>query len=295
MIKFTTYNEVSQCRGFILCHNVEFGNEELIRKGEEIDDKIISLLTRINTDKLLIVSNKREIKKEEFRSFILNNLEDVYYKEFDYLNKRYKNLFDSAFQLMMIKFFKVCISNIDVYYLISLLTNPLVLKKSIDLSILSFYFSMRMNLSPREIEDVFLSSLLCNISLCKGINFKNISDSDFLIDYKKSYNNSYELIKDDKNLSNNVKRITLYFNDVYNKNLVFLGEDNKEILKDPTLEIIQLTNDILTYSFEDVTNLYSDKYTQIKPAISDFLKNMKNQKHKIGLKGLGKKIKTWLK
>ena len=296
MIKFCSYGEVSHCRGFVLCHNVEIGEEEILKKGEEINDDVINMLTRINTDKILIVSSKPEISKDDFKNFILENFEDVYYKEFDYLNKRYNNIFDENFEGMMIKFFKISILSIDAYYLITLLTNPLILKKSIDLSILSFYFSMRMSLSPREIEDVFFSALLCNISLCKGINFKNIADIDFLSTFKKSYNNSYDLIKDDKNLSNNVKRITLYFNDhMYNKNL-HTNENNEEILRDPTLEIIQLTNDMLTYNFEEGTiSLYSDKYTQIKPAISDFLKIMKNQKHKIVLKGIGRKLTSWLK
>lgn len=292
MIKFCSYGNISACKDFILCHDIEVGSSAIIKKGAIITDSLIKILSNDNNDKLLIVSNNNEISKSDFKEFIINNFSDIYDKEFSYLNKRYNNIFDKEFQNTMMKFFKLSILSLDAGYLLTLLTNPVVLKKSIDVSILSFYFSLKMKLTPREIEDVYYSSILCNINLCRTMHFRNIENDDFLKEFKKA-NNSYEVIKDDKSLSNNVKRIILYYNDGVNIPL-YINDENEEVLKDPTLEILQLTNDILTYNFENSTiSLYSKKYTQIQPAISDFFKNMKNMKHKVKINKLKEKLKLW--
>lgn len=292
MIKFCSYGNISACKDFILCHDIEVGSSTIVKKGAIITDSLIKILSNDNSDKLLIVSDNNEISKSDFKEFIINNFSDIYDKEFSYLNKRYNYIFDKEFQNTMIKFFKLSILSLDAGYLLTLLTNPVVLRKSIDVSILSFYFSLKMKLTPREIEDVYYSSILCNINLCRTMHFRNIENDDFLKEFKKA-NNSYEVIKDDKSLSNNVKRIILYYNDGVNIPL-YINDENEEVLKDPTLEILQLTNDILTYNFENSTiSLYSKKYTQIQPAISDFFKNMKNMKHKVKINKLKEKLKLW--
>lgn len=292
MIKFCSYGNISTCKDFILCHDIEVGSSTIIRKGAIINDSLIKILSNDNDNKLLIVSDNNQISKEDFKNFIIDNFSDIYEKEFTYLNKRYNYIFDKKFQETMITFFKLSILSLDASYLLTLLTNPVVLRKSIDVSILSFYFSLKMKLTPREIEDVFYSSILCNINLCRTMHFRNIENDDFLKEFKKA-NNSYEVVKDDKSLSNNVKRIILYYNDGVNIPL-YINDKNEEVLKDPTLEILQLTNDILTYNFEDSTiSLYSKKYTQIQPVISDFFKNMKNMKHKVKINKLKEKLKLW--
>lgn len=294
MIRFCSQEDISQYHGFVICHNIEISDTVIISRGETIDDNVIEIINTLQPNKLMVVSDKNTTKKE-VKDFIINNFNDIYLVEFDYLNKRYNYLFNKDFKETMLEFFKISIISIDAHYLLQLLTMPVVLRKSIDLSIMSFYFALKMKLTPREIEDVFISSILCNLSLCKTNIMSNIDDMTFLFDFKKLSNNSYELVKEDVTLSNNVKRILRYFNENnYSKNIYTSEDDNREVLKDPTLEIIQLTNDLLSYNFENNNIfIYSNKYTQIQPAIFDFFKNMKNMKHRIKIQKLRKKLRIW--
>ena len=147
---------------------------------------------------------------------------------------------------------------------------------------------------------------MCNGNSLKSLH--NIHNENFLIDYKETLiHSSYGLISEDPHITNNVKRLVKYANasqpnssDIYYKTNEETGE-KEGYLKDVTLEILQMSNDILTFDFnsDDIKNFYSvNKYTSVmQPAINMILSDIDKKKHTTEYIeiSLGKKIKAVLK
>lgn len=313
MLKFITANDIKANKNWLLCHDVYIGDKKLI-KNLQINETVVRfVIGHLDSDFIstyLIISDV-EKTESEIRDFIIVTLKNFIGEEIRYINDRYYDIiseeFSSRIKLLIEKAFR----ELSMDYVIPLITNPIVLKKSLNLSILSFYFGVKLDVKFKELDDLIYSSLLVNLNMCNGNSLKslhNIHNENFLIDYKESLiHSSYGLISEDPHITNNVKRLVKYANvsqpnssDIYYKTNEETGE-KEGYLKDVTLEILQMSNDILTFDFnsDDIKNFYSvNKYTSVmQPAINMILSDIYKKKHTTHHieVSLGTKIKSVLK
>lgn len=300
MLKFINLEDIKLYKNWFLCHDITI-NDKTFGKDMQINDVIVryfsSNITPYNINNLIIVGNTPQ-EDNTIRELINSKVKDLLKYEIKESNKRYYDIitddFKSRIELLVLKAF----NELDLKYTLNLILSPIILKKSLSLCILSFYFGIKLNVKYKELDDLIYSSLLVNLNLCRNNDFNNIKDKNFLIGYKSSLiKTSYELIKDDKHITNNVKRIVKYANIVQQNRDDLYHRTNEEgkketLLRDVTLEILQLSNDILTYSMDDnfkrlylTKNHYSSIITPALNIISNEIISKKNmlEKNKFSL------------
>ena len=142
MLKFITANDIKANKNWLLCHDVYIGDKKLI-KNLQINETVVRFVTgHLDSDFIstyLIISDV-EKTESEIRDFIIVTLKNFIGEEIRYINDRYYDIiseeFSSRIKLLIEKAFR----ELSMDYVIPLITNPIVLKKSLNLSILSFYF-----------------------------------------------------------------------------------------------------------------------------------------------------------
>lgn len=142
MLKFITANDIKANKNWLLCHDVYIGNKKLI-KNLQINETVVRfVIGHLDSDFIstyLIISDV-EKTESEIRDFIIVTLKNFIGEEIRYINDRYYDIiseeFSSRIKLLIEKAFR----ELSMDYVIPLITNPIVLKKSLNLSILSFYF-----------------------------------------------------------------------------------------------------------------------------------------------------------
>lgn len=309
MLKFVTLDDIKTARNWFLCHNVVLDGR-LLEPRMQLNDVmlkyIISRTNSTNMKQYIIVADKSQEDYDcEIREFIIKTLKKMIQEEIKFVNERYNYIiveeFSSRIELLMVEAFR----NMELNYIIKLITNPVILVKSIKLGILSFYFGVKMHVKYKEVNDLIYASLLMHLNLCNDTVFNDITDEHFITDYKhKIVVSSYDIIKDDGKITTNVKRIIKYANVNTQNNLGIAYHINEkgekeEILRDVTLELIILANDILTYNFNNraVKKLYDEQRPNslLRPAIDNFMndyneKTIHNAKALITLKNFFKNI-----
>lgn len=296
MMKFSSIADLNGCKGWILCHNIQIGEKTLL-KDMQITSEMVKYvnLFKHSYDEFVIISSDiyTNTALKEFIKLTIKNFLD---KEIAYINDRYYKIITDDYITGIHNLMDIILESFKLNYLLSLITTPVILRKSLDLSVMSFYFGFKNNVSLRELEDLIYSSMLCNLNQCNISYINDMTDEDFLIRFKKAQlETSYNIIHSDKNLTNNVKRIVKYMYMPNSGNGLYLKEEsNQYIFQDVTLEIIQLSNDLLSYNFKDnYSYLYNGgRYSLVQPALSSFLKNIKYQKHKNKFQKIYDKIFT---
>lgn len=292
MLKFITLDDIRTTKSWFLCQDLTIGNKTLT-KDLQINDTVVRFvkehLEEIDYSRYVIVANE-PTEEKAIINFITDIIKKFIDEEVKCINEKYYNIITLDLSDRMVIMISELFKLLDFKYQILLITNPVILKKSISLSIMSFYFGVKMDVKYKELEDLIYSSLLVNLNLCNNNSFTSIENNKFLVGYKEAIiKSSYDMIADDRKLSANVKRIVRYANitsqttnDIYYRKTV---DGKKEaVLKDITLEIIQLSNDILTYNFNSNTikNVYekSPSYANpfLRPIIDGFVTDMHTRK-----------------
>jgi hypothetical protein len=200
------------------------------------------------------------------------------------INKQYGNIFDDGMIYDNIySFIKNSLKSLDSEYLLALVTTPLILNKSLKLAILSMYFSLKIKLTLREIGDVVNACLLSDINICmNNIGLMSLADDDFFLRFK-TQRTSYNIVEEDKNLSINTKRLIKYWK-TQNTDSVYTSDDGKIVFRDPTMEVVQVSNELLQYDanmghLRNVYNQYS--YSIFRPVLVSMIKHIENDKEQV--------------
>lgn len=296
IIKYTTLNDVGLYKNWVLCHEVNLDGK-MLPKGSILSDNLIEYIKENRSefyDVFLIISNE-PINDDSLKVFIKDTIKTLLDKQIKYINDNYCNIISENYIPRIKIIILASVDRLDLNYFILLTTNPIILRKSLNLTILSFYFTIVMKLSFRELEDIIYATMLCNLNLCNNLHIELIKEdgNNFLINLKKSLiNSSYEIIKSDKVLSNNTKRLIRYFNEKSNKysDVCKCQMNNEPIFKDVTLEIMQLSDNILSYgsidsSFNSSYISRSD-YSFVSRAIDQFIDIVCNYNHNKKLKNI---------
>lgn len=289
MLRIIDSTKADNAYNSMLCHPLKVIGGVVLPRCTVLRDSQIELIletAKNYNSKYIIVSDEKSLKESKLSTFVQENVLKCLTEEIGVVNEKYGYIIDTETDAGsgLVSFLTRTISSIQTEYLIDLLTTPLILKKSLNLAILSMYFSMQIRLSLREMEDVVLASMLSDLALCiePSVGFNNFDEEEFLIQYKKQ-KTSYSIIENDDSLTVNTKRLVRYWK-IVKEESIYHTEDGKLIFKDPTMEVIQLSNELLSYdcnmgSFKNIYNTYN--YSIFQPLIVDLFKSAEINKNKL--------------
>lgn len=289
MLRIIDSTKAENAYNSMLCHPLKVSGGIVLPRCTVLRDSQIELIVETAKNynsKYIIVSDEKSLKESKLSTFVQENVLKCLTEEVEVVNRKYGYIINLETDAGngLVSFLTRTISNIHTDYLIDLLTTPLILKKSLNLAILSMYFSMQIRLSLREMEDVVVASMLSDLALCKepSVGFNNFDEEEFLIQYKKQ-KTSYSIIENDETLTVNTKRLVRYWK-IVKEESIYHTEDGKIIFKDPTMEVIQLSNELLSYdcnmgSFKNIYNTYN--YSIFQPLIVDLFKSAEINKNKL--------------
>lgn len=283
MIKFCSIREIPNYIGWYLCESLS-ADGNVYPKYTKIDSKLNNIISvmdyKESIETYIVISSLPKFTEEELRDFLIHAMSKFSYKELEVLNTKYFDIFTESIGVRAVRMIENCAFDLNCRYLTSLICNPSSLRKSLDLALLSFYFALKLDLKYKEIEDIVISALLVNLCIDTKCILSIIDiedDKDFLQMYKTAKEHLTKMIDEDNSIDKNVKRI------VYVYNISNSGPDKDAVSgtlqNDIMLEILWLSNDLLTYSLgsdKDFKRIYSsDKYPIIKPELNFFFNNFK--------------------
>lgn len=285
MIKFISLKDIEHYKDWYIMHSVSLDKKK-IPSHTKINKDIIRQVGIINyqeslTD-MIVITDKENSTDKELRTFLDKFFREIITKELDVINTKYYGILDDEFNETVEIIIIDCLETLHIRYSLLLSFTPIVLKKTIDLTILSFYFGLKVDLKYSEIKDLIYSALLCNISLCVNKTLQNIDNKEEVIkELNNDKLNSFQYISSDLEINNNIKRIIKTYNNS-------TTEAKEKVLpyefKDILVEILWLSNDLLTYDFNTdkaMKSLYNnDKYSMITNEASSFLNTLKSKKQK---------------
>lgn len=290
MIRLVSLDKIDYCYNEMLCYPIVIDSKKTIPRCTVLNDNHINLIKELSTifkSKYAIVSNEKAIKESELRDFILFNANLCAKESMEEINKNYAGILNEGNVYQNIEaIIKNSFIDLNEDYVIQLITTPLIFKKSLNLAVLSLYFALKVNLSVRELYDVASACLLNDINICmNNIGLKDINKENFLMNYLNQ-NSSYSLICNDEHLSTNTKRLVKYWK-IKNTESVYISEEGKLIFKDPTIEVIQVSNELLQYGSDvgDLVNIYNTyNYSSLRPILVHVIKTLEIEKTSIDKK-----------
>jgi hypothetical protein len=287
MMRLVSLDKIESCYNEMLCYDVKISSTLTIPQCTILNEKYIGILkdfSELFNSKYVIVSSERSIKRKDLNDFVIHNICLCLEENMKDINKQYGNIFDDGMIYDNIySFIKNSLKSLDSEYLLALVTTPLILNKSLKLAILSMYFSLKIKLTLREIGDVVNACLLSDINICmNNIGLMSLADDDFFLRFK-TQRTSYNIVEEDKNLSINTKRLIKYWK-TQNTDSVYTSDDGKIVFRDPTMEVVQVSNELLQYDanmghLRNVYNQYS--YSIFRPVLVSMIKHIENDKEQV--------------